>query len=118
MHFVTHARHLSVKEHVRLLNPQCEQSTRAYIVVASAAAGIETVTCVYKVSDLSHGAHRFKVDVNAKENHMSGAPGDGCVLKYITACPQASFAAVGMRPDAQQWTLMKWVHGPDTVGAL
>jgi hypothetical protein len=25
-----------------------------------------------RVEDLSNGQHRFKVDVNAKENHMSG----------------------------------------------
>jgi hypothetical protein len=24
------------------------------------------------VESLAHGQHRFKVDVNAKENHMSG----------------------------------------------
>ncbi|GBF89299.1 hypothetical protein Rsub_02176 [Raphidocelis subcapitata] len=35
-------------------------------------SGIEALTAVYRVEDLSNGQHRFKVDVNAKENHMSG----------------------------------------------
>jgi U4/U6 small nuclear ribonucleoprotein PRP3 len=34
---------------------------------------LTTRTAVYRVEDLSHGQHRFKVDVNARENHMSGA---------------------------------------------
>lgn len=31
-----------------------------------------TLAAVYRVESLAHGQHRFKVDVNAKENHMSG----------------------------------------------
>jgi U4/U6 small nuclear ribonucleoprotein PRP3 len=37
----------------------------------SGAAPLTTVS-VYRVEDLSHGQHRFKVDVNARENRMSG----------------------------------------------
>eukprot|EP00877_Chromochloris_zofingiensis_P011346 jgi/Chrzof1/6465/Cz18g12030.t1 len=36
-------------------------------------SGLETITAVYKIADLSYGQHKFKVEVNAKENHMSGA---------------------------------------------
>lgn len=35
-------------------------------------ASLTSQTCVYRVEDLSHGQHKFKVDVNAQENHMSG----------------------------------------------
>lgn len=35
-------------------------------------SGLETITAVYKIADLSYGQHKFKVEVNAKENHMSG----------------------------------------------
>lgn len=38
-----------------------------------AAAPNETHVAVYKVGDLSSGRLRFKVDVNAQENHMTGA---------------------------------------------
>lgn len=30
------------------------------------------IQLINRVEDLSNGQHRFKVDVNAKENHMSG----------------------------------------------
>ncbi|GJS89792.1 RDM16-like protein isoform X1 [Tanacetum coccineum] len=33
---------------------------------------LETIVCVYKVNDLSHPQTRFKVDVNAQENRLSG----------------------------------------------
>lgn len=35
-----------------------------------------TLAAVYRVESLAFGQHRFKVDVNAKENQMSG----GCVV--------------------------------------
>lgn len=35
--------------------------------------GRSSLVAVYRVADLSSGQHRFKVDVNARENHMSGA---------------------------------------------
>ncbi|KAK3141999.1 hypothetical protein QOZ80_4BG0340890 [Eleusine coracana subsp. coracana] len=34
---------------------------------------VETIVCVYKVRDLSHPQTRFKVDVNAQENRLTGA---------------------------------------------
>ena len=34
--------------------------------------GNSTLCAVHQVESLAHGQHRFKVDVNAKENHMSG----------------------------------------------
>ncbi|AQK59347.1 Pre-mRNA-splicing factor 3 [Zea mays] len=34
---------------------------------------IETIVCVYKIRDLSHPQTRFKVDVNAQENKLTGA---------------------------------------------
>ncbi|CAL5090612.1 unnamed protein product [Urochloa decumbens] len=34
---------------------------------------VETIVCVYKISDLSHPQTRFKVDVNAQENRLTGA---------------------------------------------
>ncbi|KAK9132217.1 hypothetical protein Scep_011745 [Stephania cephalantha] len=33
---------------------------------------LETFVCVYKVNDLSHPQTRFKVDVNAQENRLTG----------------------------------------------
>jgi U4/U6 small nuclear ribonucleoprotein PRP3 len=33
----------------------------------------ETIVCVYKIRDLSHPQTRFKVDVNAQENRLTGA---------------------------------------------
>lgn len=33
---------------------------------------VETIVSVYKVNDLSHPANRFKVDINAQENRLSG----------------------------------------------
>jgi hypothetical protein len=39
---------------------------------SSNAGSSSTVAAVYRVESLAHGQHRFKVDVNAKENHMSG----------------------------------------------
>ncbi|CAD6251204.1 unnamed protein product [Miscanthus lutarioriparius] len=34
---------------------------------------VETIICVYKIRDLSHPQTRFKVDVNAQENRLTGA---------------------------------------------
>ncbi|CAN6181709.1 unnamed protein product [Urochloa humidicola] len=34
---------------------------------------VETIVCVYKIRDLSHPQTRFKVDVNAQENRLTGA---------------------------------------------
>ncbi|KAG2642215.1 hypothetical protein PVAP13_2KG279800 [Panicum virgatum] len=34
---------------------------------------VETTVCVYKIRDLSHPQTRFKVDVNAQENRLTGA---------------------------------------------
>lgn len=34
---------------------------------------LETRVAVYKVGSLARPQHRFKVDVNAQENHMTGA---------------------------------------------
>ena len=47
--------------------------------------GLDALTAVYRVEDLSNGQHRFKVDVNAKENHMSGA---------MVSCPDFSVVVV------------------------
>ncbi|KAJ7527443.1 hypothetical protein O6H91_16G054600 [Diphasiastrum complanatum] len=33
---------------------------------------LETIVCVFRVSDLSHPQSRFKVDVNAQENRLTG----------------------------------------------
>jgi U4/U6 small nuclear ribonucleoprotein PRP3 len=33
---------------------------------------VETIACVYKIRDLSHPQTRFKVDVNAQENRLTG----------------------------------------------
>lgn len=33
---------------------------------------LETIVSIYRVNDLSHGQTRFKVDVNAQENRLSG----------------------------------------------
>ncbi|KAL6600333.1 hypothetical protein ACP70R_045133 [Stipagrostis hirtigluma subsp. patula] len=33
---------------------------------------VETIVCVYRIRDLSHPQTRFKVDVNAQENRLSG----------------------------------------------
>jgi hypothetical protein len=45
---------------------------------------LTTRTAVYRIEDLSHGQHRFKVDVNARENHMSGARSERrTLLKYV-----------------------------------
>jgi U4/U6 small nuclear ribonucleoprotein PRP3 len=35
-------------------------------------AGSATQVSVYRVEQLVNGQHKFKVDVNAQENHMSG----------------------------------------------
>lgn len=42
---------------------------------SGAATTNSTLCAVYRVESLAHGQHRFKVDVNAKENHMSGGVG-------------------------------------------
>ncbi|TKW32296.1 hypothetical protein SEVIR_2G159300v4 [Setaria viridis] len=34
---------------------------------------VDTIVCVYKIRDLSHPQTRFKVDVNAQENRLTGA---------------------------------------------
>ena len=34
--------------------------------------GMEVITAVYRVTDLSHAKRRFQVEINAQENHMSG----------------------------------------------
>ncbi|KAG8049444.1 hypothetical protein GUJ93_ZPchr0009g1697 [Zizania palustris] len=34
---------------------------------------LETIVCVYRIRDLSHPQTRFKVDVNAQENRLTGA---------------------------------------------
>ncbi|KAF0903062.1 hypothetical protein E2562_024046 [Oryza meyeriana var. granulata] len=34
---------------------------------------LETIVCVYRIKDLSHPQTRFKVDVNAQENRLTGA---------------------------------------------
>jgi U4/U6 small nuclear ribonucleoprotein PRP3 len=49
---------------------------------SSGAATINNTLCaVYRVQTLAHGQHRFKVDVNAKENHMSGVCVRQCAFK-------------------------------------
>eukprot|EP00198_Chlamydomonas_reinhardtii_P007411 XP_001696748.1 predicted protein [Chlamydomonas reinhardtii] len=39
---------------------------------AAAAAGVDLVCSVYRVGRLTDPQHRFKVDANARENHMTG----------------------------------------------
>lgn len=39
---------------------------------SSSNSSTATLAAVYRVESLAHGQHRFKVDVNAKENHMTG----------------------------------------------
>lgn len=39
---------------------------------AGAAAGVDVICCVFRVGRLTDPLHKFKVDVNAKENHMTG----------------------------------------------
>jgi U4/U6 small nuclear ribonucleoprotein PRP3 len=46
---------------------------------SSSAGSTSTLAAVYRVESLAHGQHRFKVDVNAKENHMTGVMGLGSV---------------------------------------
>lgn len=41
--------------------------------VVGGGGSSSSLAAVYRVASLAHGQHRFKVDVNAKENHMSGA---------------------------------------------
>jgi len=38
-------------------------------------AGSATQVSVYRVEQLANGQHKFKVEVNAQENHMSGKGG-------------------------------------------
>ncbi|GLC37090.1 U4/U6-U5 snRNP complex subunit prp3 [Pleodorina starrii] len=39
---------------------------------AAVAAGVDVICSVYRVGRLTDPQHRFKVDANAKENHMTG----------------------------------------------
>ncbi|GFR42882.1 hypothetical protein Agub_g3874 [Astrephomene gubernaculifera] len=39
---------------------------------AAAAAGVDVVCSVYRVGRMTDPQHRFKVDANARENHMTG----------------------------------------------
>ncbi len=45
----------------------------AAMPAASAAPGVDLVAAVFRVGRLTSAQHRFKVDANAKENHMTGA---------------------------------------------
>jgi U4/U6 small nuclear ribonucleoprotein PRP3 len=38
-------------------------------------SGLEAVTAVYRVGNLGHTQHRWKVEVNAQENHCTGGCG-------------------------------------------
>lgn len=49
--------------------------------MGNAGGGGSTLAAVYRVESLAHGQHRFKVDVNAKENHMSGG-----LVVYVCVC--------------------------------
>lgn len=35
-------------------------------------AGVEVITSVYRIERLDNPQNRYKVEINAKENHMSG----------------------------------------------
>eukprot|EP00878_Enallax_costatus_P034531 GHUV01038293.1.p1 GENE.GHUV01038293.1~~GHUV01038293.1.p1 ORF type:complete len:441 (+),score=148.01 GHUV01038293.1:147-1469(+) len=56
----------------RMLTPAEKRDKKMRKLLDTSDAGLTTLTSVYRVEDLSNGQHRFKVDVNAKENHMSG----------------------------------------------
>eukprot|EP00878_Enallax_costatus_P039156 GHUV01044702.1.p1 GENE.GHUV01044702.1~~GHUV01044702.1.p1 ORF type:complete len:189 (+),score=13.04 GHUV01044702.1:152-718(+) len=61
----------------RMLTPAEKRDKKMRKLLDTSDAGLTTLTSVYRVEDLSNGQHRFKVDVNAKENHMSGVFGCG-----------------------------------------
>ncbi|GIL51848.1 hypothetical protein Vafri_7756 [Volvox africanus] len=44
----------------------------AAATAAAAAAGVDIICSVYRVGRLTDPQHRFKVDANARENHMTG----------------------------------------------
>lgn len=56
----------------RMLTPAEKRDKKLRKLLDTSDAGLTTLTSVYRVGDLSNGQHKFKVDVNAKENHMSG----------------------------------------------
>ncbi|KAG2437008.1 hypothetical protein HYH02_011440 [Chlamydomonas schloesseri] len=59
---------------------------------AAAAAGVDLVCSVYRVGRLTDPQHRFKVDVNAKENHMTGMTiiSDGFCLVVVEGVEKAT----------------------------
>ncbi|EFN55649.1 hypothetical protein CHLNCDRAFT_23069, partial [Chlorella variabilis] len=53
--------------------------------------GVETHVALYKVGDLTNAQLRFKVDVNARENHMTGAclvQADGFAIVVVEGSPK------------------------------
>jgi hypothetical protein len=46
-------------------------------------AGVERITSVFRVGRLDNPQNRYKVDINAKENHMTGG---GCERVRVVVC--------------------------------
>ncbi|KAF6262765.1 pre-mRNA processing factor 3-domain-containing protein [Scenedesmus sp. NREL 46B-D3] len=77
----------------RMLTPAERRDKKLRKLFDSSPGGaLTTRTAVYRVEDLSHGQHRFKVDMNARENHMSGimllCPGT-FNLVVVEGCPKS-----------------------------
>jgi hypothetical protein len=74
-------------------------------------AGVDVIASVYRVGRLDTALNRFKVDVNAKENHLSGE--DWVCLDLCCCCCavpvyqwQGSNAALrSCASDCQSWVL-------------
>jgi hypothetical protein len=41
---------------------------------------VDLIAAVYRIQRLDNGQNRYKVDINAKENHMTG----GCARMHVS----------------------------------
>lgn len=69
--------------------------------------GIDVITTVYKVTRLSNKQHRFKVDINAKENHMTGLIliSDEFCLVVVEGCSKSAKRYMKLMLRRIDWTV-------------